>query len=107
MHLRGLMAKGDMDALMAEYEATIRVGVQAYGTPYQTVRDNTREDLTEFLHSKPDLGFGPGDLELRPWCGGRIWELTRRGKKNFLQTADGSWLQAFVGLRNGRLRVVR
>jgi hypothetical protein len=96
-----------MDALMAEYEFKIQTWMAAYGKPHELLASNTRNGLARFIQRKPDLTFQPDDLEVRPWCGGRIWELTRRGRKQFLQTADGGWLKAFVGLRNGKLRVVR
>jgi hypothetical protein len=109
MHLRDLMAKGDVDGLMEEYEPTIRVGVEAYGKPYRTLADNTRKDMLEFLKAKPQLQFGIDDLDVRPWCGGRIWQLSRKeGKGEFLRTADGTIrVVTFVAPRNGKLRVVR
>jgi hypothetical protein len=108
MHLRDLMAKGDVDGLIAEYEYKVRVGAEAYGNPYQERWANTRKGLAEFVGRKPGLDFGPADLDLRPRCGGRMWELSRKGGKEFLRTADDRGrLIVFVGLRNGKIRVVR
>jgi hypothetical protein len=108
MHLRDLMAKGDVDGLVTEYDFKIRVGIDAYGNPYQERLNDTRKTLMEFIQDKPDLNFGLADLELRPWCGGRVWELSRRGGKEFVLAAGGRGrLIVFVGLRNGKLRVVR
>jgi hypothetical protein len=108
MHLRDLMAKGDVDGLMAEYEFKVGMGAAAYGKQYQRTWENTRAGLAEFIQDKPELDFGPADLELHPWCGGRIWQLSRKGGTEFVLAASGrSKLRAFVGLREGKLRVVR
>ena len=108
VHLRDLMAKGDLDGLIAEYEYKVRVGAEAYGSSYQERWANTRKGLAEFVGRKPGLDFGPADLDLRPRCGGRMWQLSRKGGKEFLRTADDRGrLIVFVGLRNGKIRVVR
>jgi len=109
MHLRDLMAKGDVDGLMVEYEPKAHVWVAAFGKSYQQMAKSSREGLVEFIRGKPELDFGLADLDLRPWCGGRLWQLSRRaGKGEFVRTADGrSRLTLFVGLRSGKLRVIR
>jgi hypothetical protein len=107
MHLRDIIAKGDVDGLMAEYEPKGRTWMAAYGKSHELLAGNTRKGLVKFIKRKPELTFGPNDVIVQPWCGGRIWELRRKGRKEFLQTPDGGWLKAFVGLRNGELRVVR
>jgi hypothetical protein len=108
MHLRDLMAKGDVDGLMAEYEPKAQVWVAAYGRSYRAIVDNSRRALSQFIKDKPLLNFGPDDLELRQRCGGRIWQLSRKAGDEFVLAAGGGGkLRAFVGLRNGKLRVVR
>ena len=108
LYLRDLMARRDVDALLAEYEPTIRVGAEAYGNPYQEIRDNTRDGLGEFIADGPELDFNRADLDVRPYCGGRIWGLFRRGGLHFARSAAGRGrISIFVAPRDGFLRVVR
>ena len=108
LHLRDLMAAGDVDALIAEYEPKLRTGAAAYGNAYQARRDKTREGLAEFVRDGPDLDFGRADLDVRPYCAGRIWGLHRRGDLRFTRSDAGrSRISIYVAPRDSGLRVVR
>jgi hypothetical protein len=108
LHLRDLMAVGDVDALVAEYEPKIRVGVAAYGNSYEERRDNTREGLAKFVRNAPELDFDRSDLDVQPHCGGRIWGLLRRGGLPFARSNGGrTRCVIYVAPRDGTLRVVR
>jgi hypothetical protein len=108
LHLRDLMATGDVDALAAEYEPTIRVGAIAYGNPYETIAHNTREGLARFVRNGPELDFDRFDLDVRPHCGGRMWGLLRRGGLPFARSNEGrTRCVIYVAPRDGSLRVVR
>jgi len=108
MHLRDLMAAGDVDALVAEYEPTIRVGATAYGNPYETIAQNTRQGLARFIRNGPELDFDRSDLAVRPYCGRRIWGLLRRGGLPFARSSGGrTRCVIYVAPRDSALRVVR
>jgi hypothetical protein len=106
LHLRDLMATGDVDVLLTEYEPKMHVWVGAYAKPYQDLADNTRKGLLKFIHAHPDLDFDRADLLVRPYCGGRIWGLHRRDDWMFTRN-DTGWIAIFVSPREGALRVVR
>jgi hypothetical protein len=108
LRLRELMAAGDVDLLLEEYEPKLRIGAAAYGNAYQLIAENTRNGLTEFVRDVPELDFGRDDIVVRPYCGGRIWGLHRRGSLRFARSDGGrSRISIHVAPRDGALRVVR
>jgi hypothetical protein len=108
LHLRDLMAAGDVEALLAEYEPKAQAWVQAYGSPYQSILEKSRGTLAELIRDEPELNFTRADLDVRPYCGGRIWGLFRQGNLHFARSAQGRGrICIYAARRNGRLRVVR
>jgi hypothetical protein len=98
--------------LLAEHEPKLRAWAASYAESHQALEASLHQELTEFLVEMPDTAFGPDDIVPRPWCGGRIWELGRKGGVPLLQSAPGpdgerTHLAIFVAPRDGALRVVR
>jgi hypothetical protein len=112
MKLRGLMAARDDGGLLVEHEPKVRAWAAAYEEPYDRLAASMGNGLRAFFGDGPDLAFAREDVELRPWCGSRIWELRRKGDLPLLRSgplADGgrTHLDVFVAPRNGTLRIVR
>ena len=108
LYLRDLMSRGDVDALMREYEPKAQAWVRAYGNPHQEMATKSREGLVEFMRNRPELDFDRADLEVRPYCGGRMWGLFRRDGLPFARSNGGkSRIAIYVAPRDGALRIVR
>ncbi len=112
MKLRALLVNRDVGGLLAEHEPKIQAWSKAYAEPEAAFADSLREELAQFVAAGPDVAFTRDDVELRRWCGGRIWELRRWGDLPLLRTLLGpegerTELTAFVAPRRGGLRIVR
>lgn len=116
LKLRDLLRRRDLDALYQEFEPKFKEYDKAY--PSQAEPDNQewfKNKIREAVYSRaPFLDFEREDLKLKRWCDGRIWELEVDRKpalKNTLLYARGEeesfFMDIFVGLKDGELRVVR
>jgi hypothetical protein len=112
IHLRDLAAQKDADGLIAEMEPKIQAFMAAYDEPREPFYESLLSGLRdEFLPAGIDADFGRDDVMLAPACGGRLWNLTRRGAP-LLQTRpdeNGNTMQhdILVAPRDGALKVVR
>lgn len=112
MKLRALVVNRDVAGLLAEFEPKLRVWGTAYAAPHADMEESLRGALVELVGEGVDVAFGREDVEPRAWCGGRIWELARRGGVPLLRRVGGpdgalTELPVYVALRGGVLRVVR
>jgi hypothetical protein len=113
LHIRDLFARRDLDGFLEEVDAKCQVWSLAYDEPAQVFRDSIRSGLAgEFLPAGPVTDFGEDDIELLSIAGGRLWGLRRTGGLPLIQTppdAEGGFMsfEIVVGVRDGRLRVVR
>lgn len=112
LRLDALAGGGDVDALLVEHEPKIRAWVRAYDEPYEAFAASLRDELGAFVAAGPKEPLVRADVELVSCCGGRIWEIRRRGGAALLRTepdAEGARMQLpiYAALRDGTLRVVR
>jgi hypothetical protein len=112
LHLRDLAAARDVPGLLAEMDAKIHAWVAAYDEPYDAFADSLRQELAELVARPLVVELDRADVELRPCCAGRLWELCRAPGLPLLRSepdALGAIMQfpVVVAPRDGRLRVVR
>ncbi|MEZ5198027.1 MAG: hypothetical protein R2764_17060 [Bacteroidales bacterium] len=90
----------------------------AYGEAYNVEPEVLIEEFVEYLNddffpNKPLLDFSRAEILARPWCEKRIWEIgVGLDYREFMTTTpdeDGFEyaLRIFVGMIDGKLRVVR
>jgi hypothetical protein len=104
MYLRDRMAAQDTLAL---FEAFRRYYADQY--IYYQVDGNIEDDRQSLLDNavmpKAALDFRRGDIALRSWSGGRVWEVTRRGH-SFFESEDAIQ-DVYIAEIDGELQVVR
>jgi hypothetical protein len=110
--IRDLLAKQDLNGLYREYEPKLDDYAIAYPGELPDKRawfDNFMKN--DFFPGGPVTGFAPDDIEARPWCDGRIWEVFIKPYTPFFTNAglDGSInsIEMFVGVVDGKLKIVR
>lgn len=111
MRLRTLAGRHDTAGLLAEHEPKIAAWAAAYDEKPEAMAASLGEGFERLL-AAPDLGFAREHLTATPYCGGRIWEVTRpRGVALLRSMPDADLgrmeLRPLIGLRGGALRVVR
>jgi hypothetical protein len=116
LKLRNLLRRQNLDALYEEFEPKFEEYDKAF--PSHAEPDNRawfKDLIQEAFYSRvPLLDFKRDDLNLKRWCGGRIWELEVDRSpelKNSLLYARGEeesfFVDTFVGIEDGTLKVVR
>ena len=114
VRLRDLTAARDGAALYDELAPSVADRLELAGRPVPPL-DSLRagwegEAAAEAFPFSGDLTpFEAGDVQLRSWVGGRVWELYRDGADGLLQRAGrGTFMSVYVGEGpGGELRVVR
>lgn len=112
IRLRDLASAGNVGALVQELGPKLDAWVRAYDEPRPLFEQSLTQELGEMIGEGLELEFGRDEVEVLPWCGGRIWELQRRGGIPLLRTVEQpdesrSQYPIFAALRDGQLRVVR
>jgi hypothetical protein len=110
--LRDIIAKQDREALWTEYKPKVDDYALAYPQefpdPLNWFIDFFKND---FFPGGPITNFKRGDIGLRSWCDGRVWELfVKPAQKFFLnQGLDGdiNSVEVYVGMVDGKLRIIR
>jgi hypothetical protein len=104
MRLRDLMAAKDTSALFEEFR--FYYAQQYKITNYEGGVEEDKASLLEaVVMENPRLDFSRGDVDLRRWSGGRVWELHRDGEAFF--RSENAIREAFVSKIDGDLKVVR
>jgi hypothetical protein len=111
-NLRGILARKDIDALYKEYKPKLDDYVLAYPQEFPAPRewfDNLFGN--DFFPGEPVTDFKRDSIGLRSWCEGKIWEIFVNPAQPFFLTRGSngfiSSIEAFVGLDNGCLRIIR
>jgi hypothetical protein len=97
---------GDDQKLLEIYGPRIEAKAALHGAPPGMVRESFLGALREFRGSAV---ASAADLEARPWCGGRIFQIVRTGGGAFFRAraADGEMsMPLFVGMAKDGPRVV-
>ena len=111
VRLRDLTADRDTAALWAAFEPKYADEYLWWGG--QAVIGETRSAFLDRTRGGVVMGgaapFDEGDVRLRSWAGGRVWELYRDGADGLLQgPGGGPYREVYVGEGpGGALRVVR
>ena len=116
MKLKTLLEKRKLDAFTNQMERKFRDYSKAYrtdGTP--NPRRGFRKMLENMYYPGDTfLDFNRDDLNLKRWCGGRIWEIEvdrdSSGNSSFLHSSKDSSIYSmdiFVARIDGSLRIVR
>jgi hypothetical protein len=111
VYLGGLANARNTNALLAEFEPKMHVWSVSYAKPYQEFMESLKTGLEQFTGNSPVTKFEREDIELQAVCGGRIWNITRKGKP-LLEVFDANLngtqsFNIYVAPRNGVLRIVR
>lgn len=113
LHLRDLLAAGDVSGLVDEMGPKLRAFSVAYEETEETMTDALRDYLgREFIPAQPVVDFDREQLDAHPRAGGRIWEIQRAPALPLFETVpddNGATRQipVVVSMRDGQLRVVR
>jgi hypothetical protein len=102
MGLRDWMAEKDTSALVEAFGPRMKSAFKMSGA---TSREQFRKQYTSGLvykDAEESLAFGREVVEMRPWCGGRVWELFRKPGKPLLRR-----MEVYVAEIGGELKVVR
>jgi hypothetical protein len=108
MHLLDLMAAKDTSALFEEFRPSVmgRFRMRHFDSKSEYMAKNWKAMILE----DAILDFGRSDVALRPWSGGRVWELWREDSENqaFFETPSGYGMgELYVAELGGELKVVR
>lgn len=112
--LKGYLINKNTSALSQEFTPKMI----AYGKAYSVEAEVLIEEFVEYLNddffpNKPLLDFSREEIVARPWCDKRIWEIgVGLDYREFMTTTPDEddfeyALRIFVGMINGKLRVVR
>lgn len=112
LRLRDLLRSQSLAELKFEFAPKLRDYVAAYAMGDVDAPGAFAAFLSsEFLPAGPVLDFDRSELLIRPWCGGRIAEVTLGGRELLATPPDAEGAQytlpVFVGQVDGQLRVVR
>ena len=110
--LRDIIAKQDIDALWVEYKPKVDDYALAYPQefpdPLSWFIDFFKND---FFPGGPITNFKRGDIGLRSWCDGKVWELYVKPAQKFFvnQGLDGdiNSVEVYVGMVDGKLKIIR
>jgi hypothetical protein len=81
--LRDAVQAGDAPILNTMCRPKAQVYSRMYGEPADVILGHLLQGLEQFAQA--DLSFAESEVEARPWCDGRIWELRRKGRKTLLE----------------------
>ena len=115
VRLRDLVADRDGAALYDEFAPALVDYAALAGEPAappDSARAGWVRDAAEgawLFGAGDDLpDYTASDVKLRPWAGGRVWELYRDGADGLLQRrSGGTYTEVYVAEVDGALRVVR
>jgi hypothetical protein len=110
MHLRDLLLAEQPKQIYAE----LRPSVAEETGAYQVAHEPGREAAVAYIRTEwiPnwETDFARSDVRVRRWCGGRVWELRKRGPGGSLEPllhSEHSHLKVYVAEIGGELRIVR
>ena len=110
VRLRALMAARDTAAVWSEFAPALLREYEAAGGPAGLGIDSSAyvvASRSTVVMADPEP-FAEGDVQLRSWAGGRVWELYRDGSPGLLHDPDrGAFRPVYVGRGpDGSFRVV-
>ena len=110
--LRSILAKQDIEALWAEYKPKIDDYALAYPREFpDPLNWFINFFKNDFFPGGPITNFKKGDIGLRSWCDGRVWELYVKPAQKFFvnQGLDGdiNSVEVYVGMVDGKLKIIR
>jgi len=110
--LRDIITKQDLEALWAEYKPKVDDYALAYPPEFpEPLNWFTDFFKNDFFPGGPITNFKRGDIGLRSWCDGRVWELFVKPAQKFFvnQGLDGdiNSVEVYVSMVDGKLRIIR
>jgi hypothetical protein len=104
MRLRDLMAQKDTAGLVKEFRPEMRYSYQIGAHDASSFEEyvSTYQKHYVLEGAEEELDFSRTDVKLRPWVGGRVWQLRRKDAEGLLRR-----IEVYVAELEGDLRVVR
>lgn len=111
-HLRELLERQDLESLFLEYKPKLDDYAIAYPLQFPDPKkwfvDFFRDD---FFPGGPITEFKREDIGLKAWCDGRIWEIFVKPAQKYFKNkgldGDTNSVEVYVGMVDGKLRIVR
>ena len=110
--LRDIIKRQDLESLYIEYRPKLDDYALAYPEefpdPESWFANLFRDD---FFPGGPIVEFDRDDIVARPWCDGRIWEVSRKPYQPFFMNkgldGDINMIELYVGRVDGKLKIIR
>lgn len=107
--IRSIQAK-DVESLLKEMHPKVRDYAASFSAPEEALNESLRGQLAEMLGNANLRKASAEEITFTPYCDGRVWALRINPDVPFFYIKDEESemaLEVFVGMQEGRLKIVR